>query len=128
MKMTIFKARPLPGGNIIKNDPYAFTKSASIKIKLTMNRKGETTKDCISSSLNESITLQEKKPFQESSRRKQIYHAITKTVMQELVMKSVEEDSSSEDETNLSNLHQNIAKLNADLSLLNAISVLKQLY
>ena len=42
-------------------------------------------------------------------------------------MKSVEEDSSSEDETNLSNLHQNIAKLNADLNLLNAISVLKQL-
>ena len=81
MKMTIFKARPLPGGNIIKNDPYAFTKSASIKIKLTMNRKGETRKDCISSSLNESITLQEKKPFQESSIRKQIYHSITKTVM-----------------------------------------------
>ena len=70
-----------PGGNIIKNDPYAFTKSASIKRKLTMN------------------------------------HAITKTVMQELVMKSVEEDSSSEDETDLSNLRRNIAKLNADLNL-----------
>jgi len=70
MKMTIFNARPFPGGDIIKNDPYAFTKAASIKIKLTMNRKGKTTKDCSSISLNESITLQEKKPFQESSRRK----------------------------------------------------------
>ena len=37
--------------------------------------------------------------------------------MQELVMKSVEEDSSSEDETDLSNLRQNIAKLKADLKL-----------
>lgn len=117
MKMTIFKARPLPGGTIIKNDPYALTKSASIKRNLTINRKGETTKDRSNSSLNGSITLQEKKPFQESSRRKQIYHAITKTVMQELVMKSVEEDSSSEDETDLSNLRQNIAKLKADLKL-----------
>ena len=82
-----------------------------------MNRKGETTKDCSSSSLNESTTLQEIKPFQESSRKNQIYHVITKTVMQELVMKSVEEDSSSEDETDLSNLRQNIAKRNADLNL-----------
>lgn len=132
-----FKARPLPGGVIVRNDLYALTKAAEGKMS---NKRIDSSRDDVSikscqNRLDASVLLNNSNMHmpmvdiriddsndhvQNGVKRyklsKEIYEATTKVIEQDF-----EDDSSSfctiQEDNDVSDLHKQISKLHAELQL-----------
>lgn len=133
-KQSEFKARPLPNGSHVNNDPYALTKAAKGKLSQTIPSEKHDKKNRLDASsilknhiFNDSVIGSPKKGS-DMTRRKNlsndaVYDEITNIIeeKQETERGSLEDsddsDLSEQDEKDLACLHQQISKLQAELNL-----------
>ena len=129
-----FKALPLPGGGEVKNDPYALTKAARGKMNRsresyiddgTVNSVHDTTRLDASFLLGDEASVAIS-PREESGNeinkrkrckiRNEIYNAATSLVVLDF-NDEIAANGSSSDEQDLIGLHQQIARLQAELKI-----------
>lgn len=140
-KKSQFKARPLPGGNYVKNDPYALTRAAIGKVsKAAGNRSDTSTFSSQNTRIDASLLLNrpqssscqricsEHSPIpkpqynirKQETMKKAVYDQISETIATSYNddgLNQSEEELSSQDEQDLANLHQQISKLQAELNM-----------
>ncbi len=139
-KKSQFKARPLPGGNFVKNDPYALTKAALGKVSrghisdssmlpsqntrldasLLLNRSQSHSCPRICSEHSRiDIAKPQHRMRKHETMKKAVYDQISETIetMYNEDLNQSDEEVSSEDEQHLATLHQQISKLQAELNI-----------
>ncbi len=132
-KKTEFKAKPLPNGSHVKNDPYALTKAAMGKLSQcqateTGNRKNRLEASTILGGNHEcDFKIASPKKHHDPPRTRKdrstdfVYNEITDMIEKEqkieLDPSEIECQSVEENEKDLACLHQQISKLQAELNL-----------
>lgn len=138
-KKTQFKARPLPNGAFVKNDPYALTKAALGKFSRDDGLNETITSSSFPnqgnrldassilnrskphSRLQNSRTKTPEKPIRSRKRefmKKAVYEEISDMITANNDdLEDVDTELSSQEEEDLASLHQQISKLQAELNL-----------
>ena len=130
-----FRARPLPGGNYVKNDPYALTKAALGKVsekglssnnilhRSVINNKRKDASELLNGSLQLSQSMSpSQKNVEKNKTNRNSKAAMAYDVISNMVIATSKEDVgdssdlSSQEEQDLGALYQQISKLHAELS------------